>query len=77
MPTAHLCPGGRLSDLVPSPSQHHRLRWTQRGTVCCVSHLWPTELVLDPDSEVHQWLLLAVHWMLVTQCLEVHRGSVS
>lgn len=34
-------------------------------------------LVLDPDSAVLQWLLLAVRRMLVTQCLEVHRGSVS
>lgn len=45
--------------------------------MCCVSHLWPMALVLDPDPEVLQWLLLAVHQMLLTQCLEIHRGSIS
>lgn len=70
MLTAHLCPGERLSDLVPLPSQRSLFEVdTERHWVLCVT-LWPRVLVLDPDSEVHQWLLLAVHGTLVTRCLE-------
>lgn len=50
MPTAHLCPGERLSDLVPLPSQRSLFEVdTERHWVLCVT-LWPRVLVLDPDS---------------------------
>lgn len=62
---------------MPLPSQRSLFEVdTERHCVLCVT-LWPMVLGLDPDSKVHQWLLLAVHWTLVTQCLEIHRGSVS
>lgn len=40
MPTAHLCPGERLSDLVPSPSQHPPFEVdTERHCVLCVTRV--------------------------------------